>query len=114
MNNKYIKKLWEVLFLIFIAIFFLNLTDFYAYERFLSIGGNTRGNFGIAEYIRQFVFILEYILAIFLLYALTNLKKKYGLPILILIWALLLIDTTIYNIIGVPADILYIHRQDHF
>jgi hypothetical protein len=99
---KYIKNI--VLFL-FITIVYLYADGFYASERFAGIGANTQGQFTIAEYIRQFVFIIEYILAISILFICVQLKKRYAFALLFLLLIVFLVDLTFHFVTGKPLSL---------
>ena len=107
-SNIWNYRIIEAIFFIFILIAFLAIDDFFAIQRFNGIGINTQGNFAISEYIRQAVFVGEYLIAALSFYYVTKLNKKLGLPILLMLWVLLLIDASIHQIIGTHADIFYI------
>lgn len=96
--------IYSLVFLLSLALFFM--TDgFYAVERFYAIGLNTQGNLGLAEYFRRFVFIGEYILAVTILFTATNIRRLYGVIILIVLWILFSIDLVTHQIYGRPADV---------
>jgi hypothetical protein len=66
----------EILWFIFICITYLAIDKFYAIDRFFQIGARVQGEFNINEYIRHAVFLVEYALAVFIIYASTNLNKN--------------------------------------
>lgn len=109
MNNKiWAHRIIEFIFFCYITISFLAIDNFFAISRFNAIGLNNQGNFGISEYIRQFVFIVEYIAAVLTFYYATKLNRKIGIPVLFILWASIFVDTSIHLIKGSPADIYYI------
>lgn len=81
------------------------MDNFYALERFNTIGLNTQGHLGAAEYFRRLVFIAEYALAAAVLFSLTNIKRPFGTILLILFWILFCVDAITHQIYGRPADI---------
>lgn len=89
-------------FIIFLVIGFLylNIDNFYALERYDAIGLNAQGQFDIHDYFRKAVFIIEYLIAIFILYMTIQFKKKLSLPLIILFWIFLLVEFNFYSITG--------------
>jgi len=97
--------LHDGLWLAYIAIIFLAMDGFYARERFLGIAGTSQGHFTIAEYLRHATFIAEYVLAVVTIYACSQLRRVYALPLLIGIWVLVLVDLSFHTIAGKPAGL---------
>jgi hypothetical protein len=97
--------LTELLILTYVVLVFLWLDNFFAFERFRSIGVNVQGNFGLSEYIRQAVFVTEYTLAILAIYIASSTKKPWGLIFLLAAWILTDIDVVAHIIYGRPADL---------
>ncbi|UTH76408.1 sulfatase-like hydrolase/transferase [Chromobacterium sp. IIBBL 290-4] len=102
-NKKFLIK--ELFWLCGIALIYLGMDGFYAKERFLSIGNNTQGHYGFAEYVRCVVFIVEYILAISILYVMANLRKVVGLTLLSLLGMAILLDQALFEVYGGPVGI---------
>uniref|UniRef100_UPI0039EF47FF sulfatase-like hydrolase/transferase n=1 Tax=Bordetella sputigena TaxID=1416810 RepID=UPI0039EF47FF len=94
---------WLILF--YAAGAYLALDGFFAVQRFHAIGLNTQGHLGPAEYLRQGVFILEYLVAILALYAATRVRPGVGAPLLLLLWLLVTVDLAAHAIYGRPAGI---------
>lgn len=61
--TRWKHRIINMIFFGYILIAFLALDNFFVFQRFNAIGLNTQGHFGISEYIRQAVFIGEYIFA---------------------------------------------------
>ncbi|WP_143277419.1 sulfatase-like hydrolase/transferase [Bordetella genomosp. 9] len=94
---------WLILF--YTAGAYLALDGFFAIQRFHTIGLNVQGHFGLAEYLRQGVFILEYLVAILALYAATRVRPAAGLLLLLLLWLLVTVDLSAHAVYGRPAGI---------
>lgn len=95
----------ECLALLYAGSGLLALDGFFAFERFRAIGVNAQGHFGLAEYIRQGVFILEYALAILALYGATRVGRWRGATLLVLLWLMTTVDLTAHAVYGRPAEI---------
>lgn len=97
----------EALTFCYIALAYLWADGFYAVERFNSIGLNVQGNFGLAEHIRQAVFIIEYCLAISAIFLASKVKNSWGVGTLLLLigWFFTTIDLVTHSIYGRPADL---------
>lgn len=103
MNFK--KIILNFLFFSYIALIFLWMDGFYFFDRFKAIGLNVQGNFGISEYIRQVVFVVEYFFAVAAIYFASNIKKPWGVLCLLIFWLLVIIDVVAHEIYGRPADL---------
>ncbi|AOB31047.1 hypothetical protein AKI39_10595 [Bordetella sp. H567] len=95
----------ECLTLVYVAWVFLAMDGFFAVERFHAIGLNVQGHFGPAEYLRQAVFVLEYAVAILVLYSATRVRRWAGAILLAVLWSLTTVDLTAHAIYGRPAGI---------
>ena len=107
LSRSQLAKICLATLLAFVVCTFLFLwsDDFYALSRFLSIGNNIQGHFGLAEWIRRLVFIVEYILAVSLLLSATFLKKPFNFLVLLIIWVLFTLELVAQSAYGRPADI---------
>lgn len=99
------KHVSEIVTLCYISVVYLWMDNFYAAQRFNAIGFNVQGNFGIAEYLRQAVFIVEHALGIFAIYFASRLKKPWSFTLLLVGWALTTVDLVTHGIYGRPADL---------
>jgi hypothetical protein len=95
----------ECLTLLYVAWGFLALDGYFAFDRFGAIGVNVQGNFGLAEYVRQGVFMLEYVIAIVVLYGATRLGRWCGAALLALLWLSTTVDLAAHAVYGRPAGI---------
>lgn len=100
-NNKYS----DLILFVYVFFFYISIDGFYAIERFKSIGINAQGNLSIQEYFRHFIYIFEYILAVFFIFTCTKIKFKYSFPLIFLVFIAILIDLIVFKIQGSPASL---------
>lgn len=81
------------------------MDEFYAVDRFNSIGINVQGNFGIGEYVRQGVFIFEYLIAAFVIFICVYSRTILAIPFLLVLWIATTIDLSFFYIQNKPISI---------
>jgi len=91
-------------FYLYLILAFLIQDNFYAVDRFNRIGLNVQGNYGLGEYLRQAVFIFEYLLAVLIICLSAYSKKIFAIPFLILLWILSVIELSFFQIQSKPIS----------
>lgn len=91
-------------FYLYLLWAFLIQDNYYALERFKGIGENVQGNFGLSEYLRQGVFIFEYLMAVSIICLSAYSKKIFAIPFLALLWLLSIIESSFFIIQGKPIS----------
>jgi hypothetical protein len=93
---------------IYILLVYFIMDGFYAVDRFNRIGFvgfNGQGNFGIGEYLRQGVFIFEYLIAVFVIFLCACSRTMFAIPFLLVLWIFTTIDLSYFYIHNKPISI---------
>jgi hypothetical protein len=96
----------NIAWFLYIAFVYLAMDAFYAKLRFSEIGGITQGNLTFKEHLREVVFVIEYLIAIFALFAFMKMKKAYAFPALLIMWLLIIIELSFYFIAKKPLNLV--------
>ncbi len=103
----------DCLWFIYIAIAIFALDSFHAQDHFIAIGGGnmlTHGFTGIfsANHLLPLLFLLQYVLAIYLIYISTRIDVTIGFLFMVIIWGLMVADLSFQDVIGRQAEIINI------
>lgn len=100
---------WKLNVFVCVALLaYLFMDGGFVYERFCAIGGNAPGVLDIAIICRKFIFVVEYIISIGIIWMLTCISGGYGFVGLVLLFVFVFIDQCCYFIYGRPASIFNI------
>lgn len=111
------RHLSDCIWFVFIAFALLALDNFNAKDHFIAIGGGhilAQGWAGIfsVRHLLSYLFILQYVLATYLVYTATRINGAMGGLFLLALWAMMVADMTFRDVVGKDTDLVNIALLD--
>lgn len=105
------KTVFDCIWFLYIAITLLALDSFNATDHFVTMGGGhlfADGLTGVftANHFLPFLFLLQYVLAVYLMYIATRIDAAIGFFLLVVIWIMMVVDMSYQDVVGRPAGVI--------